>query len=174
MKKIILTVLITLVIMAGGFLIYIMSGAYDISQLSHHNALTKWVINTTTEHSIDKRKKEIKVPDLSNPQIIINGFKLYNKMCKGCHGAPGMNQSPMTEGLYPKPPAIYKSDDIPEASEAFWIIKNGIKMTSMPAYGPTHNDQEIWAIAAFLSNKLGKMTAEEYKDWSKEYSEKKD
>lgn len=39
-------------------------------------------------------------------------------------------------------------------------------MTSMPAYGPTHDDRKIWAITAFVTQKLAKMTPEEYKAWT--------
>lgn len=170
MKKIILTVVITLAVLFLGLWLFMLSGTYDISQLTPHNAITKWMIKTTTHHSIDKRMKENTVPDLSNPEITIAGFKMYNKMCVECHGAPGEEASPMTKGLYPKPPTIYKSDDIPEAQEAFWIIKNGIKMTSMPAYGPSKNDKDLWAITAFLSNKLGKMSPSDYKEWKEKYS----
>jgi mono/diheme cytochrome c family protein len=169
MKKIILTVLVTIIVLFGALWLYMLSGTYDISQLTPHNSITKWMINTTKHHSIDKGMKEIKVPDLSNPDITISGFKMYNKLCVECHGAPGVEAEAMTKGLYPKPPTIYKSNDIPEAQEAFWIIKNGIKMTSMPAYGPSHNDKDLWALTAFTSNKLGKMTPNDYKDWKEKY-----
>jgi mono/diheme cytochrome c family protein len=172
MKKIILTVLITFAVSFLGLWLYMLSGMYDISQLTPHNAITKWMIKTTKHHSIDKAMKENTVPDLSNPEITITGFKLYNKLCVECHAAPGVDAQPMTKGLYPKPPVIYKSKNIPEAQEAFWIIKNGIKMTSMPAYGPSHNDKDLWALTAFTSNKLGKMTPNDYKDWKEKYIEK--
>ena len=60
---------------------------------------------------------------------------------------------------------------MPDPDESFWIIKNGIKMTSMPAYGPTHTDQKIWAMTDFLLNKMNKMSTEEYQAWIKKYSE---
>jgi mono/diheme cytochrome c family protein len=41
----------------------------------------------------------------------------------------------------------------------------------MPAYGPTHNDQKIWAITDFLLNKMNKMSPEEYQEWKKKYVE---
>jgi len=30
------------------------------------------------------------------------------------------------------------------------IIKRGIKMSGMPAWGPTHSEEELWALVAFL------------------------
>lgn len=30
------------------------------------------------------------------------------------------------------------------------IIRHGLKMTGMPAWGPTRSDEQIWEIVAFL------------------------
>ena len=51
------------------------------------------------------------------------------------------------------------------------IIKNGIKMTSMPAYKPILTDDKIWAVTAFVTQKIGKMSAEEYNLWEKRYGQ---
>ncbi|MEO7049715.1 MAG: cytochrome c [Ferruginibacter sp.] len=171
MKKIILTVFITLVVILAASIVYIYSGTYNISQLTPHNAITKWVINTTKEHSINKRLKVIQVPPMNDSAMLAEGFSHYNEMCVSCHGGPGIAPADLAKGLYPTPPKFYKSEDLPDTAEAFWIIKNGIKMTSMPAFGPTHSDEKIWAITDFLLNKLSKMPPEEYQVWIKKYSE---
>ena len=46
--------------------------------------------------------------------------------------------------------------------ELFWVIKHGIKMTGMPAWGPTHSDDKIWAMVAFVKT-LPDMTPAQYK-----------
>ena len=117
--------------------------------------------------------KENVVPgNIKDTSLIVVGFKHYNEMCVGCHGAPGVKPYELAEGLYPKPPELFKHADEGDAQEFFWIIKNGIKMTSMPAYGPTHDDTKIWAITAFVTQQLAKMTPEEYKSWSEKYADK--
>ena len=174
MKKVILTVVITLIVLIGIFVIFIYSGAYNVSQLEHHNALTQWAINTTTEHSIDSRDGDIKAPPMNDTAMLQEGFSHYNEMCVTCHGGPGIEPDELAKGLYPEPPKFYKSDDMPDTTEAFWIIKNGIKYTSMPAFGPTHSDQKIWAITDFLLNKLNKMSPEEYQQWKNKYAEKEE
>ncbi len=35
-------------------------------------------------------------------------------------------------------------------AEEFWVIKHGIKMSGMAAWGKTHSDQLIWDMVAFL------------------------
>jgi mono/diheme cytochrome c family protein len=44
----------------------------------------------------------------------------------------------------------------------FVIVKDGIKMTGMPAWGTTHSDSALWAIVAFLQ-RLQTLTPETYK-----------
>ena len=172
MKKIIVTVIITLVVIIAAFGLYIYSGAYNMSQLAPHTAITKWIIETTKDKSINKRLKDLQVPPMNDTNMIVEGFNHYNEMCVNCHGGPGIAPGELAKGLYPSPPKFYKSGDMPDTTEAFWIIKNGIKMTSMPAFGPTHTDQKIWAITDFLLNKMNMMSAREYQEWIKKYSGK--
>jgi hypothetical protein len=170
MKKIIFTVISVLLVIALAFFIYIESGAYDVSQLTPHNNFTKWVIQTTKHNSIDKRMESVVVPsNLGDSSVIIEGFRHYRSMCSMCHSAPGERPEEMALGLYPEPPLIYKHKEQEDPKEFFWIIKNGIKMTSMPAYGPTHADERIWAITAFVTGPLNKMTPAEYAEWIKKY-----
>ncbi|HAH24649.1 MAG TPA: cytochrome C class I protein [Prolixibacteraceae bacterium] len=172
MKTIIVTILLTFVFLFAGFFIYISSGAYDISQLTPHNNFTKKIIGITTHSSINKRMKEIVVPgNIADTAMIVRGFKHYNQMCVGCHNAPGLPDNKFVEGWYPRPPELYKHVNEDDAQEFFWITKNGIKMTSMPAFKPTVDDEKIWETIAFVTQKLGKMTPEEYKEWSKKYAE---
>ena len=154
-------VVIAIVVIIGAFLIYIYSGSYNISAMVPHNGLTLWIINTVTDNSIEHHAKDIKAPNLMDSSLIQTGFNHYRMMCVGCHGAPGRDQGRMAKGYYPKPPLLVEAVKDWKAPELFWIVKNGIKMTAMPAYGRTHSDEEIWAITAFLQ-KLPGMTKEQF------------
>jgi len=74
---------------------------------------------------------------------------------------PGVENSEQREGMYPLPPNLSKARVAPQ--EAFWIIKHGIKMSGMPAWGVNHDDPTIWSMVAFLQ-KLPDMTSAQYKD----------
>jgi mono/diheme cytochrome c family protein len=112
------------------------------------------------ERSIEVRASGVKVPPLGNPAMIAEGAEHYNAMCTGCHLAPGMRENVMRPGLNPKPP-ILASLPPEEPAEQFWIIKHGLKMTAMPAWGETHSDEEIWNVVAFLQ-KLPEMSPTRY------------
>lgn len=48
-----------------------------------------------------------------------------------------------------------------ELQQIYWIVKHGLNMTGMPAFGPSHDDQASWGIAAFVSE-LPAMMPERY------------
>ncbi|MDN5923605.1 MAG: cytochrome c [Xanthomonadales bacterium] len=141
-----LIILIILLIIAGG--IWIWSGSYNIGADSPHWKITSRVIHELREHSIDKRADAIQVPNLDDPALISEGASHYAEMCTGCHLAPGLSKTEIRQGLYPHPPNLTRF--APDPAEAFWVIKHGIKMSGMPAWGTTHSDQKIWAMVAYL------------------------
>ncbi len=125
----------------------------------------RWVYNTldtVREQSIAARSRDIKAPvDLNDPKRIAAGAGLYQEMCTGCHLGPGVERSELSQGLYPPAPELARGiKHTPE--QAFWIIKHGVKLSAMPAWGKTHSDELIWDMVAFIRT-LPKMSPEQYK-----------
>ncbi len=165
MRTIINTVIVTVVVIVLGVIGFIYSGIYNVAATSKDSALMHWALETTRDRSIDSRGEDIQVPPgykLDDPKLIQAGFDHYNDMCVVCHGAPGEEPGEARKGLNPEPPLLAESkEDIPPG-ELFWVIKHGIKMTGMPAWGPTHTDDKIWAMVAFVKKVRG-MTPAQYK-----------
>ena len=44
--------------------------------------------------------------------------------------------------------------------EIYWIVKHGIRMTAMSAYGPFYNEDQLWSLAAFI-HRIDKLTPAE-------------
>ena len=137
------------------------SGAYDFAADSPHTALVTKLIGLARERSIEVRAESVKVPPLNNPTMIREGAEHYAEMCVSCHLAPGVPENEMRPGMNPKPPVL-ASIPPEESAEQFWVIKHGLKMTAMPAWGTTHSDDEIWNMVAFLQ-KLPSMSAQQYR-----------
>jgi len=100
---------------------------------------------------------------------IAAGARRYAALCAGCHLAPGVTKSDIRAGLYPHPPNLAQKEMQP-AQRAFWIVKHGIKMSAMPAWGKMLDDAEIWEIVAFV-RKMPAMTPEIYQELSHPYVE---
>jgi len=157
LKGMIALVIVVIIAIAA----WIWTGSYNVGADSPHWAFTRYVIGQLREHSIESRSADITVPNLDDPALVAEGAHHYAEMCTGCHLAPGMGDSELREGLYPRPPNL--THFAPDPAEAFWIIKHGIKMTAMPAWGKTHDDQKIWAMVAYLQ-KQPHMSVERYRE----------
>ncbi|QBQ54320.1 cytochrome c [Nitrosococcus wardiae] len=54
------------------------------------------------------------------------------------------------EGLTPEPPELSETVSRWSAEELFWIINHGIRMTGMPAWGVSYQDEVLWTLVAFV------------------------
>jgi mono/diheme cytochrome c family protein len=142
----------TLAIAAGGAAAgFVYAGIYDIGADAPHTKPVFWLIEQFRDRSIAVRSKNLAEPaDLADSQRIAAGGQLYASLCTGCHLAPGMKNTDLSRGLYPKAPQLAYGTDLSPAEE-FWIVKHGIKLTAMPAWGRTHDDVALWNLVAFLN-----------------------
>jgi len=163
---IIKTIAALILLTLAGLIGYAYSGLYDVAASEPDNAAMRWLLVTVRDHSIDRRAAGIEVPPLTDPELVEEGFEHYHEMCVDCHLAPGVDSSEIRQGLNPQPPLLVNV--IPHSSPArlFWVIKNGVKMSGMPAWGTSHSDQMIWAMVAFLEQ-LPNMTPAQYQAMEK-------
>jgi len=155
-------VLIVLAVIAAFAGVFIYAGIYNIGADAPHSKIVYNALDQLREHSIASYARGIEPPgDLNSPKRIQAGAGLYAEMCTGCHLGPGIEPSEMSQGLYPQAPQLARGNDHTPAQQ-FWIIKHGIKLSAMPAWGKTHNDELIWDMVAFFQQ-LPKMSPEQYK-----------
>jgi mono/diheme cytochrome c family protein len=139
----------------------IYGGLYNIAADVPHSQPVYWLLDTIRQRSVVARAGDIVVPnDLDNTNRISKGAGEYAEMCSGCHLAPGMKRTEISQGLYPRAPELRRGSDLTPADQ-FWIVKHGVKMTGMPAWGITHDDELLWDVVAFV-RKLPKLTPEQY------------
>lgn len=157
----VITVVAVLATLAVGIGVFVYSGVYNIGADDPHTRPVFAMMQMLRDRSIHLRSKDIQVPNLDDPQLILKGAGQYAAMCTGCHLAPGMKDSEIRPGLYPRPPNLSQARVDPQ--DAFWVIKHGIKMSAMPAWGFSHDDPTIWSMVAFL-RKLPDLTPAQYED----------
>lgn len=169
--KILLTVIFTILGLVIVALIFIYSGIYDVSAIRPETGIPRWVLNTTMENSVEHYSEGIKAPNLNDSSLIREGIAHYKEMCEICHDAPGKEESELAKGLNPHAPNLVRAGIHLDPVEMFWITKNGIRMTGMPAWGLTHSDDKIWAIVAAVK-KLHDMPPQVYDSIQMESDEK--
>ena len=161
MRTVILTLLAVVILAVAGGFTFIYAGVYDVSAIQPHWPLTYWAMDKARVQSIKARAAGITPPpDLMNDARIVGGTEHFAAHCASCHGAPGVPRGDIAQGLYPKPADLSQSARLYTPGELFWIVKNGIKMSGMPAWAD-HSDDELWGTVAFIE-KLPGMSEADY------------
>jgi mono/diheme cytochrome c family protein len=139
------------------------SGLFNVAADEPHWAITHRVLEAVRDRSIAVRAQGIEVPALDDPRRIAIGAHEYDEMCTDCHLEPGEDddEEELRAGMYPQPPDLARHGPHGSPAEQFWIVKHGLKMTGMPAWGVTHDDDTLWNIVAFL-RKLPHMSRDEF------------
>ncbi|SSW67145.1 Cytochrome c oxidase subunit 2 [Achromobacter veterisilvae] len=125
-------------------------GWYDVSATGSHTIPVYELLDTAQTRSVQRRSTDLVVPDLDAPGRVQNGFGLFRTHCVQCHGAPGIAPEPFALGLNPAPAALVATARDRPAADIFWIVRQGVKMTGMPAWRYRLTDTEIWNVVAFM------------------------
>ena len=91
-------------------------------------------------------------------ESIAQGDKLYAIDCSMCHGSDGHTPSDSGRWMYPRAsdltsPLVQRYSD----RELFWIVKNGIRLSGMPAFGRVESDEHIWNLAHYVRSLGGSL-----------------
>ena len=150
----------------AGIAVYFWSGAYNVAAVEPHWGVFSFFLEEIRDRSIITHSRGIKPPSIEDQKLVETGFPHFHEMCRLCHGAPGYPLTEFAQGLYPAPPSLASQSTQQKWNNAqlFWIVQNGIKMTGMPAFGPTHEEDELWGVVAFL-RRLPEMNEEDYDLW---------
>lgn len=136
-------------------------GGYPVAATEQHAPVSRWALDTNFHNAVEAGARDLQPPARITPAMLETGASHYKAMCQHCHGGPGAEREEWAQGMRPRPPHLSEAAAEWEAREVFWLAKHGVRMTGMPAFGPTHSDEELWAIAAFVKELPG-MTAERY------------
>lgn len=94
--------------------------------------------------------------DAANPlagdaRTLSTGRAAYTGSCAVCHGAKGDGRGAFGRTTYPDA-TDFTSESAKSKTDAqlFWIVKNGLGFTAMPAFGGQYKDEDIWAMVAYI------------------------
>jgi hypothetical protein len=161
MSKVVVTASVILIAGILGAAAFIYSGIFNVAATDPHWPVTYWTMEMVRTRSIKAHAAGIRVPDdLANHARVVAGTSHCADHCTMCHAAPGVDASDMADGMYPNPPKLTDAASRWSPGELFWILKYGIKMSGMPAWGD-HSDDDLWNSVAFLEQ-LPKLSEQDY------------
>ena len=105
--------------------------------------------------------KEKPNPIHESPEALADGRFHFAVHCALCHANDGSGQTMIGKNIYPQTPDLRQPDTQHLTDgELFFIIKNGVRMTAMPAWSGVHEDAENWNLVHFIRH-LPKLSAQE-------------
>ncbi len=108
------------------------------------------------DNSIERHAPRLNNPVPPTDENLIAGLKIYTMNCALCHGGIDRQPSTLAKSFYPPAPNLIL--DPPDDAEwhVFYVIRNGVRYSGMPAWDKTLSEPDIWKLTAFLTrvNKL--------------------
>jgi mono/diheme cytochrome c family protein len=136
-------------VLAGAILLI---SQFSLSALPEPGRFETYLAARAKRFLIHKSSSEnIPPPPADRKKSIEVGEKLFGTECAACHGLNGHKPTDAGRWMYPRS-ADLTSSEVQEYSdrELFWIVKNGIRLSGMPAFGEVETDEHIWNLVQYL------------------------
>ena len=93
-------------------------------------------------------------PIAAEEAAYVAGAQVYKDHCAVCHGLPGVPQTAIAKGMFPKPPKLMEGKGVTDDSpgETYWKVAGGIRMTGMPGFENTLSSTQMWQVSLLLAN----------------------
>ncbi|MBM4420348.1 MAG: c-type cytochrome [Chloroflexi bacterium] len=90
-------------------------------------------------------------PLAGDARSLQRGRDAYTGGCASCHGVLGDGRGVLGATNYP-PASDLRADTVRGKSDAelFWIVRNGLSFTAMPAFKDLFRDEDIWAMVVYM------------------------
>jgi thiosulfate dehydrogenase len=151
--KFIIGLVVGLILIPLGVVVYFTTGMAPVATASQAMPFEKTLAQKALEARVEKEMPKT-VPIPANDETYAAGAKVYDGNCAVCHGLPDQPATPISKGMFPKPPHLFMgkgvTDDPP--GETYWKVKNGIRLTGMPAFQQSLSDTQIWQVSLLLAN----------------------
>ena len=151
------------VLVAAGAAAFVYFGIYNVAASREHLPLFYRLLHYAMQQSVRAHAHDIQAPALDDPVRIRNGVTNYSKHCVQCHGAPGIAPNPEAIGMTPPPANLAAAAREWSASDLYWVVRHGVKMTAMPAWEYKLSDTEMWNVVALLK-RLPQLSPAQYRE----------
>ena len=152
MGKFLFGVMFTLVALAAAIFFYARFGYVTLKANRRPGAIENYLAHRAFDAAVDRQAPKVENPIKPTEESLTQGMMIYTMHCAVCHGSPDKKDNPLGQSFYPPVPQFTRhAPDMPDW-QAYWVLKNGVRYTGMPAWEQTLSDEEMWKVATFLGN----------------------
>jgi len=156
LKGVVLGIVLGVLLVLAGIYFYFTSGHVPVATSAPEMPLERKFAAAALHAYLEQQPHQ-------NPQVaadepnLLAGAKVYKEQCALCHGLPGEPKTFVADGMFPKPPQLFRgvgvTDD--EPWETFVKVEGGIRMTGMPGYKEHLSDRQMWQVSVLLKHADG-------------------
>lgn len=137
--------------------LYLRLGAPPVAVTDPAFPMEKQIVQVPL-HARIEREMPGSSPVRATPANLIAGAQIYTRHCAFCHGTMA-GAAQIAQHMYPPVPQLWAkhrngvvgvSDD--PVGETFWKVKNGIRLSGMPAYADLLSEQQMWMVSVLLKS----------------------
>jgi len=101
-----------------------------------------------------EKQKTTPSPVAAEEKSYLSGAEVYKTNCSVCHGLPDQPKSFIAQGMFPPPPELFHGTGVSDdpATETYWKVENGIRLTGMPGFKGRLTETQIWQVSVLLAN----------------------
>lgn len=154
MKKFIAGLIVGIVLVPVVLYLYFLSGRAPVAAADAPLPLERLFAGTAIR-ARSQRDMPASVPLRADEATYLAGAQVYRHHCGGCHGLINRPESPLAKSMAPHPPQLLEPDSMvtdDPPGETFWKVKNGIRLSGMPAFQAALSEEEMWQVSVMLAN----------------------
>ena len=153
LKGILLGIILGFVLVGVGGYLYFASGRVPVATNSPEMPFERKFAKLALHAYLDKLPHP-NPPVPADEANLLAGAKVYKENCAVCHGLPGEPHNAIGNGMFPRPPLLFRgvgvTDD--DAWETYIKASGGIRMTGMPGFKDRLSDTQLWQVTVLLKN----------------------
>lgn len=154
MKTFMVGLILGILLAPVGFYFYARSGRAPVATSASPLPLETFFAKTALHATIQKEAPK-EVPLKADESTLLAGAQIYRQNCAMCHGLPNQPEPAAPQGMFPKVPQLFKADEMVTDDPpgiTFWKAKNGIRLSGMPGFHASLNDEQLWQVSLLLAH----------------------
>jgi mono/diheme cytochrome c family protein len=152
MKNFVAGVVATLIVFTFGGWLYLRLGYADLRANVPPSWLESELATSAVNASAARHAPSQLSPIAPTEANLLDGARLYRDKCADCHGRPDNPVSDYGASFNPRAPQFMHAHPRLSENQEFYLIKNGVPRSAMPAWGNIMADSEIWQVIGFLNH----------------------
>ena len=145
-----IAIVVILVLAAGAWIAFSM---FNLSALPEPSAAETYLATKAKHMLVHRAAVGAAIPPapMDVKASAEEGDKYFGVDCSMCHGTTGRKPTDNGRWMYPRAIDLGSRETQSYSDrELFWIVKNGIRLSGMPAFGKMETDEHIWDLVEYI------------------------